>query len=69
MPSALPFVTTPAADCGTGPNAREKAATLFTDQQRHTVEGNRSSAFQAGILFIATTGYTTAKRAMKSYTE
>ncbi|EBF9515338.1 glycine cleavage system aminomethyltransferase GcvT [Salmonella enterica subsp. enterica serovar Nijmegen] len=42
-----------------GPNAQEKAATLFTDQQRHAVEGMKPFfGVQAGDLFIATTGYT-----------
>ncbi|EAX5772347.1 glycine cleavage system aminomethyltransferase GcvT, partial [Salmonella enterica] len=42
-----------------GPNAQEKAATLFTDEQRHAVEGMKPFfGVQAGDLFIATTGYT-----------
>lgn len=42
-----------------GPNAQEKAATLFTDEQRQAVEGMKPFfGVQAGDLFIATTGYT-----------
>ncbi|MGS9064445.1 glycine cleavage system aminomethyltransferase GcvT, partial [Salmonella enterica subsp. enterica serovar Infantis] len=41
-----------------GPNAQEKAATLFTDEQRPAVEGMKPFfGVQAGDLFIATTGY------------
>ncbi len=42
-----------------GPNAQAKAAGLFNDQQRATVEGMKPFfGVQAGSLFIATTGYT-----------
>ena len=42
-----------------GPNAQAKAGTLFTDEQRHTVEGMKPFfGVQAGDFFIATTGYT-----------
>lgn len=42
-----------------GPNAQAKAATLFTEEQRHAVEGMKPFfGVQAGDLFIATTGYT-----------
>ena len=42
-----------------GPNAQEKAATLFTDEQRQAVAGMKPFfGVQAGDLFIATTGYT-----------
>lgn len=42
-----------------GPQAKEKAATLFTDAQKAAVEGMKPFfGVQAGDLFIATTGYT-----------
>ncbi|HBV3654708.1 TPA: glycine cleavage system aminomethyltransferase GcvT, partial [Klebsiella pneumoniae] len=42
-----------------GPQAKAKAATLFTDAQRQAVEGMKPFfGVQAGDLFIATTGYT-----------
>jgi len=42
-----------------GPKAKEKAATLFSDQQKAAVEGMKPFfGVQAGELFIATTGYT-----------
>lgn len=42
-----------------GPKAKEKAATLFTDEQNAVVEGMKPFfGVQAGELFIATTGYT-----------
>ena len=42
-----------------GPNAQEKAATLFTDEQRDAVAGMKPFfGVEAGDLFIATTGYT-----------
>ncbi|MBZ4261720.1 glycine cleavage system protein T, partial [Mycobacterium tuberculosis] len=42
-----------------GPQAKAKAATLFTDAQRQAVEGMKAfCGVQAGDLFIATTGYT-----------
>lgn len=42
-----------------GPNARQKAETLFTPEQQQAVEGMRPFfGVQAGDLFIATTGYT-----------
>lgn len=42
-----------------GPQAKAKAATLFTDAQRQAVEGMKPFfGVQSGDLFIATTGYT-----------
>jgi aminomethyltransferase len=42
-----------------GPEAKAKAASLFTDAQRKAVEGMKPFfGVQAGDLFIATTGYT-----------
>lgn len=42
-----------------GPQAKEKAATLFSEQQRQAVAGMKPFfGVQAGDLFIATTGYT-----------
>ena len=42
-----------------GPNAQAKAGTLFSDEQRHAVEGMKPFfGVQAGDFFIATTGYT-----------
>ncbi len=42
-----------------GPKAKEKAATLFTDEQRQAVAGMKPFfGVQTGDLFIATTGYT-----------
>ncbi|WP_312817183.1 glycine cleavage system aminomethyltransferase GcvT [Atlantibacter subterraneus] len=42
-----------------GPQAKQKAATLFTDEQRQAVDGMKPFfGVQAGDLFIATTGYT-----------
>lgn len=42
-----------------GPNAKAKAATLFSDAQRQAVEGmNPFFGVEADDLFIATTGYT-----------
>ncbi|MDU6410279.1 MAG: glycine cleavage system aminomethyltransferase GcvT [Yersiniaceae bacterium] len=42
-----------------GPQAKERAGTLFTDAQRRAVEGMKPFfGVQAGDLFIATTGYT-----------
>lgn len=42
-----------------GPNAKEKAATLFTDEQKAAVEGMKPFfGVYSGDLFIATTGYT-----------
>ncbi|HAT3954441.1 TPA: glycine cleavage system aminomethyltransferase GcvT [Kluyvera ascorbata] len=42
-----------------GPHAQEKAGTLFSDAQRHAVEGMKPFfGVQAGDFFIATTGYT-----------
>jgi aminomethyltransferase len=49
-----------------GPQAKAKAATLFTDAQRQAVEGMKPFfGVQAGDLFIATTGYT-GEAGMKS---
>ena len=42
-----------------GPNAQAKATSLFSDEQRHAVEGMKPFfGVQAGDFFIATTGYT-----------
>ncbi|WP_052281989.1 glycine cleavage system aminomethyltransferase GcvT [Kluyvera genomosp. 1] len=42
-----------------GPNAQVKANSLFSDEQRHAVEGMKPFfGVQAGDFFIATTGYT-----------
>ena len=42
-----------------GPQAKEKAQTLFTAEQKQAVEGMKPFfGVQAGDLFIATTGYT-----------
>ncbi|GAB3018506.1 glycine cleavage system aminomethyltransferase GcvT [Bowmanella dokdonensis] len=42
-----------------GPNAKEKAGSLFSDEQKAAVEGMKPFfGVQAGDLFIATTGYT-----------
>lgn len=42
-----------------GPQAKEKAGTLFTEAQRQAVDGMKPFfGVQAGDLFIATTGYT-----------
>lgn len=42
-----------------GPQAKEKAGTLFTEAQRQVVDGMKPFfGVQAGDLFIATTGYT-----------
>ncbi|MEE8730605.1 MAG: glycine cleavage system aminomethyltransferase GcvT [Rahnella inusitata] len=42
-----------------GPQAKEKAETLFTAEQKQAVEGMKPFfGVQAGDLFIATTGYT-----------
>ena len=42
-----------------GPNAQVKATSLFSDEQRHAVEGMKPFfGVQAGDFFIATTGYT-----------
>ncbi|WP_438442738.1 glycine cleavage system aminomethyltransferase GcvT [Kluyvera georgiana] len=42
-----------------GPNAQAKAGMLFSDEQRHAVEGMKPFfGVQAGDFFIATTGYT-----------
>lgn len=42
-----------------GPQAKEKANTLFTAEQRHAVEGMKPFfGVQVGDRFIATTGYT-----------
>ncbi|MDY0969856.1 glycine cleavage system aminomethyltransferase GcvT [Siccibacter turicensis] len=42
-----------------GPQAKEKAGTLFTEEQRQAVDGMKPFfGVQAGDLFIATTGYT-----------
>ncbi|MBD8162609.1 glycine cleavage system aminomethyltransferase GcvT [Erwinia persicina] len=42
-----------------GPNAQQKAQTLFNDQQRQDVSGMKPFfGVQSGDLFIATTGYT-----------
>ncbi len=42
-----------------GPNAQAKASSLFSDEQRHAVEGMKPFfGVQAGEFFIATTGYT-----------
>ena len=42
-----------------GPNAQDKAAQLFTEEQRNAVAGMKPFfGVQAGDLFIATTGYT-----------
>lgn len=42
-----------------GPQAKEKAATLFTPEQREAVAGMKPFfGVQSGDLFIATTGYT-----------
>jgi len=42
-----------------GPNARQKAETLFDDAQRAAVSGMKPFfGVQAGDLFVATTGYT-----------
>lgn len=42
-----------------GPQAKEKAATLFSAEQRDAVEGMKPFfGVQSGDLFIATTGYT-----------
>ncbi|KFZ39172.1 glycine cleavage system protein T [Shewanella mangrovi] len=42
-----------------GPNAKAKAATVFTEAQNAAVEGMKPFfGVQAGTLFIATTGYT-----------
>lgn len=42
-----------------GPQAKERAGTLFTDAQRQAVDGMKPFfGVQAGDLFIATTGYT-----------
>ena len=42
-----------------GPQAKERAATLFTPEQKQAVEGMKPFfGVQAGDLFIATTGYT-----------
>ena len=42
-----------------GPNAQAKATSLFSDEQRHAVEGMKPFfGMQAGDFFIATTGYT-----------
>lgn len=42
-----------------GPQAKERAQTLFTDEQKQAVEGMKPFfGVEAGSLFIATTGYT-----------
>lgn len=42
-----------------GPQAQERAATLFTPEQKSAVEGIKPFfKVQIGDLFIATTGYT-----------
>lgn len=42
-----------------GPNGQAKATSLFSDEQRHAVEGMKPFfGVQAGDFFIATTGYT-----------
>lgn len=42
-----------------GPNAKAKAATLFSDEQREAVNGMKPFfGVETGELFIATTGYT-----------
>lgn len=42
-----------------GPQAKERAGTLFTPEQKNAVEGMKPFfGVQAGDLFIATTGYT-----------
>ncbi|WP_336933998.1 glycine cleavage system aminomethyltransferase GcvT, partial [Atlantibacter hermannii] len=42
-----------------GPQAKQKAATLFSDEQRQAVDGMKPFfGVQSGELFIATTGYT-----------